>query len=109
MKCTDYCDQENHHMHRWCKICQIRDDFGGHQCKFGFGLGMIHPDMRPTGLVNNVFWTEPETVLEKDRKLHERVSTKTRLTFYSNEINKHSNNCDEKYSMEKRSKHSHSV
>jgi hypothetical protein len=70
---------------------------------------MVHPDMQQTELVNDVFWTEPEAVLEEDRKIQERVSAKTRLTFYSNTINKRSNNFDEKYSREKRSKRSNSV
>jgi len=50
-------------MHSYCIVCQkqvpyelVRD----HGCKFGFGRGMIHPEMNPKYLVNEVFWSEPE-------------------------------------------------
>jgi hypothetical protein len=61
-KCNDYCDLENHHMHAWCNICQRRIDLEerlNHNCRFGLGLGQIHPDMDPNHLYNNVFWEEP--------------------------------------------------
>lgn len=28
-------------------------------CKYGIGLGQIHPDMNPNGLINEVWWPEP--------------------------------------------------
>ena len=37
-----------------------------HGCKFGFGLGDIHPDMNPLYLINDVFWSEPETNLQSE-------------------------------------------
>jgi TolA-binding protein len=62
-KCTERCDYENHHMHSWCTICQKRIDFEermNHNCRFGIGLGQIHPDMNPGHLYNDVFWEEPK-------------------------------------------------
>jgi hypothetical protein len=30
-QCHGFCDTENHHPHRWCSICQIRDDINTSQ------------------------------------------------------------------------------
>ena len=62
-KCAEMCNYENHHMHSWCTICQKRIDLEermNHNCRFGIGLGQIHPDMDPGHLYNNVFWEEPQ-------------------------------------------------
>src|SRR3954453_2227418 len=67
-KCDDYCDIENHHVHVWCEICQARIDHQeklNHNCRFGLGVGQIHPEMDPQHLINDVFWSEPPLVIEK--------------------------------------------
>jgi hypothetical protein len=33
-----------------------------HNCIVGYGLGQIHPEMKPEALVNEVFWEIPEAV-----------------------------------------------
>src|SRR3954451_7183089 len=67
-KCDDYCDMKNHHVHVWCEICQARIDHQeklNHNCRFGLGVGQIHPEMDPQHLINDVFWSEPPLVIEK--------------------------------------------
>lgn len=62
-QCDDFCDVENHHVHVWCKICQRRIDHEertNHNCRFGLGIGQVHPEMNPEHLFNDVFWTEPQ-------------------------------------------------
>ena len=68
-KCDQYCDTENHHLHSYCTVCKQQIYPGmeyNHGCKFGFGLGNIHPDMNPLYLINDVFWSEPETNLQSE-------------------------------------------
>jgi hypothetical protein len=61
--CKDHCDIENHHIHSYCTVCRKQVPYGmerDHGCKFGFEKGMIHPEMNPKYLFNEVFWSEPE-------------------------------------------------
>src|ERR1043166_5828828 len=53
--CTAGCNEENHHMHRYCEWCKERIDFytsmeHKDRCKYGIGLGQIHPPMDPSVL-----------------------------------------------------------
>ena len=69
MKCNDFCDTENHHLHRWCDACEKRIDWEMDHpptCKFGIGPGQIHPDMKAEYLINDVFWTEPAAVVQEN-------------------------------------------
>jgi hypothetical protein len=117
MRCYDQCDTKNHHLHRWCTICQIRDDTNTHQCRFGFqnddnNREKVYPDMDPSALVNDVFWSEPEIVLDNDQQIHERVSNRMSKHFYpkdKKDTNKRTQNSQEKYNDGKRYKRSHSV
>ena len=55
-------------MHAYCIICNkqiysgMEMDYG---CKFGFGIGTIHPDMNLLFLVNDVFWEESQRKEER--------------------------------------------
>ena len=72
--CDQYCDEENHHLHSYCTICRKQIYPGmeyNHGCKFGFGIGEIHPDMNPLYLINDVFWSEPEFTLEEQEESDE--------------------------------------
>jgi hypothetical protein len=69
-KCLNYCDTENHHLYQWCNVCQKRTDLEMNhlsECKFGFGLGQVRPDMDPNHLVNEVFWDEPREVQRRNK------------------------------------------
>src|ERR1043165_6181527 len=46
-ECNMGCDEENHHIHRYCDWCEQRIDFytpieHKDRCKYGIGLGQIH-------------------------------------------------------------------
>jgi len=71
-QCDFSCDTENHHIHTYCKMCQQNLPYGTtiHRCKFGFGLGQIHPDMDPKFLVNNLWWKEPHAVIEENNIIY---------------------------------------
>ena len=67
-------DIENHHIHTYCKNCKRNLPnlpYGTvvHDCTFGFGVGMIHPEMNPIYLVNTPWWTEPLAV-QQENLLH---------------------------------------
>ncbi|HVI20899.1 MAG TPA: ribonuclease H family protein, partial [Bacillus sp. (in: firmicutes)] len=92
-ECDQHCDTENHHLHSYCTICQKQIYPGmeyNHGCRFGFGLGNIHPDMNPRYLINDVFWSEPEfcsdpeteDVVTRDLKMLEKIRQK-----HVNELN----------------------
>jgi hypothetical protein len=69
--CDPHCDTENHHLHSWCTVCLKRidhEDKLDHNCKFGFGLGQIHPDMDPQHLDNTIFWKEPPDVIREENE-----------------------------------------
>ena len=60
-KCLDHCDTENHHLHKWCKTCARRidlEDNNNHNCNFGTRPRIVHPDMDPAYLYNDIFWQE---------------------------------------------------
>ena len=69
---TAGCDEENHHVHRYCDWCEQRIDFytpmeHKDHCRYGIGLGQIHPPMDPSVLRGNeqeIWWTEPEEVIQ---------------------------------------------
>ena len=73
-ECHSGCDEENHHMHKYCTWCQQRFDFFTPRehmpyCKYGIGLGQIHPPMDPSALYGNengIWWIEPEEVIRSD-------------------------------------------
>jgi hypothetical protein len=111
MQCHGFCDIENHHLHKWCTICQIKDDHNTHQCRFGFKndenqLGKVHPDMDPAALVNDVFWSEPENVLEQDQQVREHVSMRMNQYFYKKDkdTNKRTQETQTQYHNDKRYK-----
>jgi hypothetical protein len=92
MSCYDSCDIENHHLHKWCQACQRRidwEDNNDHQCKFGIGLGQIKPDMNPNYLINDVFWTEPEILVEEVTRSHKQHLAKIKNINkrHQNELN----------------------
>jgi hypothetical protein len=92
----------------------MRDDHNTHQCKFGFKndenqRGKVHPDMDPAALVNDVFWSEPESVLEQDQQVRERVSTRMNQHFYKKDTNKRTQKTQTYNLNDKRSKRSHST
>ncbi len=63
-----------------------------HGCKFGLGIGDIHPDMNPLFLINDVFWTEPEDNSDHESDQEERVAKDLRTLReirhrYQNELN----------------------
>lgn len=75
MRCMDYCNTDQHHIHKWCHVCAKRIDWDDNhvpQCKFGIGLGQIKPDMDPNYLINTIFWNEPQAVVEENNKFHKR-------------------------------------
>src|SRR6266536_1664007 len=72
-RCDDFmCDIENHHIHTYCKMCKRNLPYGTtiHRCLFGFDLGQIHPDMDPKFLVNNLWWKEPQKVIEENNIIY---------------------------------------
>ena len=72
-RCDDFmCDIENHHIHTYCKVCKRNLPYGTtiHRCLFGFDLGQIHPDMDPKFLVNNLWWKEPQKVIEENNIIY---------------------------------------
>jgi len=78
-RCTPFCDTENHHMHTWCKGCEIRiDHHDRHEdvCKYGIGQGQIHPDMDPNALINDIWWTEPPSLQDESTDEDEELYTK---------------------------------
>ncbi len=91
-KCDNFCDIENHHMHAYCTICNKQIYSGmemDHGCKFGFGIGTIHPDMNSLFLVNDVFWEELQQEEEKwdDQAAKDIAKIKQINKYYINELN----------------------
>ena len=39
-----------------------------HGCKYGIGVGQIHPKMDPNALHNQIWWNEPQKVIEQDQE-----------------------------------------
>jgi hypothetical protein len=74
--CNLGCDEENHHIHKYCDWCQQRIDFYTPKehmplCKYGIGLGQIHPPMDPEALHGNekgIWWSEPEEVIQSNNR-----------------------------------------
>lgn len=61
-----------------CTLCgKIITTELDHNCIVGYGLGQIHPDMKPEALVNEVFWEIPEAVQQQDeahRKIYHDIN-----------------------------------
>ena len=79
-------------MHAYCTICNKQIYPGmemDHGCKFGFGIGTIHPDMNLLFLVNDVFWEEPQQEEEKwdDQAAKDIAKIKQINKYYINELN----------------------
>ena len=63
-------------MHRYCEWCEERINFytpmkHKDRCKYGVGLGQIHPPMDPSVLKENeqeIWWTEPEEVIQSTNR-----------------------------------------
>src|SRR5688500_7071333 len=54
-----------------CTLCEkIITTELEHNCIVGYGLGQIHPEMKPEALVNEVFWEIPEAVQQQDKVHH---------------------------------------
>ena len=82
MKCNDFCDTENHHLHRWCQACERRIDWDiDHppNCKFGIKPGQVHPDMKPEYLINTIFWQEPPVVIQENEFFLEEQAHEERM------------------------------
>ena len=104
MKCQDYCDTENHHLHKWYHICGKRIDWDmdhAPNCKFGIKLGQIHPDMNPIYLINNMFWDEPQAVIQENKNFFSQQNT-TQETNTVERVNKRTHIEDDKHEQEQR-------
>ena len=60
-----------------------------HRCKFGFGIGTIHPDMNSLFLVNDVFWEELQQEEEgwDDQAAKDIAKIKQINKYYVNKLN----------------------
>ena len=89
-KCTFSCDTENHHIHTYCKVCQRNLPYGTtiHNCKFGLGLGQIHPDMQPEYLINEPWWQESEAVQRENSYYQQTSSTSFFTPYFENPLSR---------------------
>src|SRR5688572_32317759 len=94
MKCDSSCNTEDHHIHEWYYACEKRIEWDRNhasKCKFGIGLGQIHPDMDPNYLVNNIFWNEPQLIIQENRDF-QRQQNFEQMTEAMERLNKRNRN-----------------
>jgi len=59
-----------------------------HNCIVGYGLGQIHPEMKPEALVNEVFWEIPEAVQQQDKAHHKERYFQNKNEWTQEELDK---------------------
>ena len=67
----DFCNIENHYQHIWYLICQKCFDCLNPQdynCKYRIGVRQIHLGMDSAVLHNQMWWNEPQKVIEFDQE-----------------------------------------
>jgi hypothetical protein len=84
-KCTKACNVENHHQHTYCMQCQrnLPYDTLVHDCKIGYEVGKVRPEMDPTYIVNMPWWNEPVAVQIITISLRFILRTILGLPFYA--------------------------